>query len=308
MIVQADGLNLALIIDNNQPLKKCVDDIFYEIYLTYRDFISLPNFKDNSLMHFISLDDKLEYIAEAPASWLDTQYWQHDFLPKFSKLSLFSFFPDTTNDDIALAFSDMIKTYWKVHLCKAFKAPITYSNLPFLYGELKNPFQPVWINHGVITNLSDYNFRQFKFSVSPVDLSLRYEVNDFRAFVALCLLLYLKNINNSNFIICPICGRSVMKKRADAICCCTEHAAAFGKIKVDLISGQKDTLAKIWTRARKRTNKMANEYDWQEPYNQWYNSAKSLYAAAKKAAISPSELDQQLIDLWNNCTKGLPRK
>ncbi len=30
MIVQADGLNLAIITDSSHPLKKCVDDIFYE--------------------------------------------------------------------------------------------------------------------------------------------------------------------------------------------------------------------------------------------------------------------------------------
>lgn len=90
MIIQADTLNLTLIADNSQSLKKSVDDIFHEMYQSYKDFISLPNFKDDNLMHFISLDDKLEYIAEAPTSWLDTQYWQHDFLPKFRKLSLFS--------------------------------------------------------------------------------------------------------------------------------------------------------------------------------------------------------------------------
>ena len=59
MIVQADGLNLALITDSSQPLKKCVDDIFYEIYLTYRAFISLPNFKSNNLSHFFIIVEKL---------------------------------------------------------------------------------------------------------------------------------------------------------------------------------------------------------------------------------------------------------
>lgn len=105
-----------------------------------------------------------------------------------------------------------MRTYWKVQFCKAFKCKLDYAKLPFLYGSLKDPFQTVWLTHGIIDNLTDFAPRQFKFSVSPNDLSFRYEVDDFYDFVALCLLLYLKNPVYSKLTICPICGRAITKK------------------------------------------------------------------------------------------------
>ena len=308
MIVQADNLNLTLIADNGQILEKSVDDIFSELYSLYGNYIPLPNFNDQSLAHFFNIEDQIEYIAEAPTSWSDLNYPTPNFL-EISKISFFyTFFPGTSSDDISYAFSQVMRTYWKVQFCKAFKCKLDYAKLPFLYGSLKDPFQTVWLTHGIIDNLTDFAPRQFKFSVSPNDLSFRYEVDDFYDFVALCLLLYLKNPVYSKLTICPICGKAITKKRLDAICCCTEHAAAFGKIKIDFVAGKKDTLSKVWTRARKRTNKMANVYDWQEIYNQWYLEGKALYTEAKKAALSPAEFDKQLIELWDNLTKGQARK
>ena len=53
---------------------------------------------------------------------------------------------------------------------------------------------------------------------------------------------------------------------------------------------------------------MANEYDWPTAYDNWYSNARAIYATAKTATWKPTVLDQKLNELWENQTKGLPKK
>ena len=50
------------------------------------------------------------------------------------------------------------------------------------------------------------------------------------------------------------------------------------------------------------------EYDWPTAYDNWYSNARAIYATAKTATWKPAVLDQKLNELWENQTKGLPKK
>lgn len=271
----------------------------------------------NPLDTLSDLSDKISHLASCYESDLTMRHCscKKNFKEILGSLSFIKFFPELkelSKDDYQHYFlsfvDDIFYTYWVLQLHRAFEIPVKYEKLPYLHGSPKSTQCVAKFKNQLITNLSDFGTRQFAFSFSLIDLSFQYEINYFNDFIYLLLVLYLKNADKSNLLICPICGKCTTRNRKDAICCCSEHATQFKKLRDTILLGNKDTLLKVWTRARKRTNKMANEYDWQTAYDSWYNNAKAIYATAKKAGWKPTVLDQKLKELWENQVKGLPKK
>lgn len=347
MILQSDGLHITLIADDMPPLDTTIDAIFSEIYMAYQNrmpilaatikqeikknpvtntvSVSIPDIaagsiliadNSNRLDTLSDLSDKIMYLAECYRSDLTMSVMQSgNFVKILQSLSFANHFPDiaeiTEQDFISYPLPlvvNILYTYWVVQLHSAFDIPLKYDKLPYLYGNTKNAQVSVQFKNMLITNLSDFRMRQFKFSFSPLDLSFQFEADNLGDFIYLLLVLFLKNADKSNLLICPICGKCTIRNRKDAICCCSEHATQFKKMRDIILLGEKDALPKVWTRARKRTNKMANEYDWQTAYDSWYNNAKAIYATAKTAGWKPTALDQKLKELWENQVKGLPKK
>lgn len=347
MILQSNGLHITLIADDMHPLDTTIDAIFTEICTAYQDQMpilaatikqvlkknpvantvsaSLPGTVTGELLvadsinvldTFSNLDDKIRYLASCYKSDLTMRHssCQENFKNILGSLSFIKFFPELkelSEDDYQYFLSfvdDIFYTYWVLQLHRAFEIPVKYEEIPYLHGSPKSNQGVAKFKNLLITNLSDFGTRQFAFSFSPIDLSFQYEINYFDDFIYLLLVLYLKNADKSNLLICPVCGKFTTRSRKDAICCCSEHATQFKKLRDTILLGDKDTLLRVWTRARKRNNKMANEYDWPTAYDNWYSNARAIYATAKTATWKPAVLDQKLNELWENQTKGLPKK